>query len=187
MILEKREYERKKYVILNETNYGDSFHGKYFFEKNNLIEKYNVKTVLDVGTGKGDAVNYMNSIGLEASGVDFAIEPKMEYDKSKFIKSFAHDIPVEDKSFDCITSFDMLEHCLEEDVDLVFKEFQRIAKKLLVMSICFNKSTTKKILTDKNIDGQLHPTVKPYEWWYEKIKKIGDIKKQDGYFICSIK
>ena len=120
MISDKREYERKKYVILNETNYGDSFHGRHFFEKNNLIEKYNIKTVLDVGTGKGDAVNYMNSIGLESSGVDFAIEPKIEYDKSKFIKSFAHNIPVEDKSFDCITSFDMLEHCLEEDVDLVF-------------------------------------------------------------------
>jgi|6_EtaG_2_1085325.scaffolds.fasta_scaffold108721_1 ubiquinone/menaquinone biosynthesis C-methylase UbiE len=186
-IEEKRDIEKRKYIILDDTNYGDTFHGEIFLKNNSVFKEKNIKSVLDVGTGKGNAVHYMNSIGINTKGVDFAIKPDKSFDQTKFITSYAHNIPVKDKSFDCITSFDVVEHCLEEDIDLIFEEFNRIAKKLLVLSICFNKSTIKQRLIDNNMNGQLHPTVKPYEWWYDKIKKFGVIKKQHGYFICYLK
>ena len=188
-IQHQREIERKKYTILSSIgNYGDSFHGAAFVKNNKtFFSDEDIKTIIDVGTGRGQFVDYMTKKGISCTGVDFAIEPDVEFNQDNFIRAEAHNIPVPDKSYDCLTSFDMLEHALEQDVEKIFEEFYRITKKWFVFSICPQPSSVKKCLIDMNMSGQLHMTVRPWEWWIEKIEKYGEVVKSGGYIICQLK
>jgi len=191
-IKEKRDIEKKKYIYLNNftwgdgKQYGESFHGKKTLKAFDF-KQYDIKTILDVGTGRGQAVHYMNNINLEAKGVDFAIKPNAAYDQKMFFTSPAHELPFEDKSFDCITCFDVLEHCITEEIELILREFHRVAKKLFIFSISFGPSKIYTPLVEKNMNGQLHQTVKPWKWWESKIQKHGEVHKRNGGITCLLK
>ncbi len=74
---------------------------------------------------------------------------------------------------DVVTSFDALEHLLPEDVDAVLAEMRRVARPRAhyVFSICTRPSTT-------TVAGEgLHPTVRPLDWWLERIARVGVASK----------
>lgn len=80
-----------------------------------------------------------------------------EKDLLEHIVASATHIPFKDKSFDCAYSNGMLEHIPEELVDLVVSEIDRIARRgVLIISY----------LTG---DDKTHRTIKPAEWWAERI------------------
>jgi len=98
-------------------------------------------------------------------GVDFAC-------RSADIIAPAHDLPFEDKDFELITAFDMLEHLLPDEVEAVLKEFERVAKRFV-----FSISHVPSVI------GDLHPTVRPIKWWKQMLPEGTTIAK--GYFIGS--
>ena len=162
--------EVEKYIgIYNSNNfkhYGHSNHGKDAFF---LIKEWNVKSLLDVGCGHNEFVNAVKKLNIFSIGVDFACP-------SADIIADATNLPFEEKQFDVLTCFDMLEHLRSNDVDKVLTEFSRVSNRF-IFSICYRPSDTKWM------GHNLHPTVKDEEWWIDKILKNNgsNIKKIKNY------
>lgn len=155
-----KEIDKYKFIYSNREiykKYGRNNNGKSSFP---LIQLLNPQSLIDVGCGHNDFCKMIiEKININAIGVDFACE-------SADIVCDALNLPFENKSFDLLTCFDMLEHLLPEQVDDCLKEFQRVSYKF-VFSICYRPSF-------KTCFGlNLHPTVENEDWWIDKISKFG--------------
>lgn len=144
-------------------NYGHTNHGA------NAINSIfiNHLPLIDVGCGWNEFVQCLhkkfkyNYGEAYAIGVDCSCpraDIKMDItDRENGLKRF------KDKEFKTLTCFDTLEHIREDDLDFVFKEFQRISE-TFIFSISYVDSIYK-------IDNEtLHPTVKKKSWWLNKIR-----------------
>lgn len=125
--------------------------------------------ICDVGTGKGDFPKWCVEQGSSlAVGCDFALQTETNGPGWMLLRAPGHEIPLEDGAVEYVTAFDMLEHCLPEEVQDVLKEFRRISRIGAVFSICNRPSRNV-------VNGStLHPTVRPSSWW---VKQISDIMK----------
>lgn len=187
------EIERKKYIDLYEDKnniykknndsrgYGAGNNGSSILDY--MINNLSFKNVCDVGTGQGHfCVDLANKSDVECVwGVDFAsvkTNKVIKHDKVVYLDNEAHQIDLPDNSVDYLTSFDCLEHCVEEEVDKVLDEFNRIAVKGWVLRIAYRQAYEKS-LNNEN----LHMTVRPEEWWVKKIKRYGNVEKIKRYLI----
>ena len=96
-----------------------------------IIEKFNPKTVLDIGCAYGELVKGLDDRGIEAYGVDgseYAINNSNSSIKSKLYKVNLNSdqLPFEDKKFDVVGSFYSVEHI--HDIDFFTKELYRVLK-----------------------------------------------------------
>ncbi len=154
--------ERDKYVGIYSTpdrmtKYGHSNHGKHALR---FLEKWNPESVVDVGCGWNEFADMVRP-KCRAVGVDFAC-PGAD------VQAPADELPFGDKSFDVLTSFDMLEHLREEEVPATLREFARVSKRF-ILSISYAESVNKW-------KGEtLHPTVKPEEWWLLELVRAGAV------------
>lgn len=149
-------------------HYGRSNHGKGSLP---ILKDMAPKSMVDVGCGWNEFVKTARReiAGLSAIGVDFAC-PGADLTAS------ASSLPLSRKSVDVITSFDMLEHLLPEEVDATLEEFARVSR-AFIFSISYVPSVTKW-------EGQgLHPTVQPEKWWLERIYAAGGVPSKRGRYI----
>jgi ubiquinone/menaquinone biosynthesis C-methylase UbiE len=87
-------------------------------------------------------------------------------DKITWLDCMAHDISLKDATVEYITSFDCLEHCLPEDIDLIVNEFYRVCSKGLLLKIAYRQAN------ERSFKGEvLHMTVQPENWWIEKFSQ----------------
>ena len=157
--------EKLKYDALYQhtPEYGSANHGKMAYD---IISSLEPESLLDVGCGNGEFCKWIHDNVCEnVYGVDFSSSPSLK--GPTWIRSFAHNIPVEDKSIDIITTFDMMEHLLEENIEETLKEFKRIVVKNCVFNISYYPASFDGIFGET-----LHPTIKPQDWWLDKIKKV---------------
>jgi hypothetical protein len=85
-------------------------------------------------------------------------------DGNRVIFGLAHAIPAADKSYDVVTTFDVIEHLLPEDTDIICKELERVARKYILLTVCNDHS--KFIGFD-----ELHINRKAsYEEWFSYFK-----------------
>jgi hypothetical protein len=88
-----------------------------------LCEKYNVKSMVDIGCGWGGMVNYSMEQGVKSLGIDFSNKLNM-FDKDEFL---FHDYTtgeyVLDETYDLGWSVEFLEHVEEEYLDNIFSTF----------------------------------------------------------------
>jgi len=114
----------------------------------------------------------MRQRGIDGIGIDFAMA---EAD----INAAMHEVPLKADIADVVTSFDALEHLLPEDVDAVLGEMHRIAAPggRFVLSI----ATSPSRITHNG--ENLHPTVKPINWWRQKIEHFGSIETMGRYIV----
>jgi len=158
----RREKERAKYVALAAkpgSTYGSTNHGKLAVP---IIHKFKPRFVVDFGCGRNDLVRDLRRLGIDGLGVDFA------FPDADLIRPM-HKTALHAGVADIVTSFDALEHLLPEDVDPVLAEMRRVAKPSghFVFSICTRPSKT-------TVAGEgLHPTVRPLDWWLERIARVG--------------
>lgn len=100
-----------------------------------LKEKYNLKTLLDIGCGNGAAVYQYADLGLKTWGIDgdWTRLPKEDnFILHDFSKGKAT-IKPKNKKFDCVYSFEFLEHVEEEFQENYMDLFER-SKKLCVVT-----------------------------------------------------
>lgn len=166
--------EKEKYIGIYSSpkykHYGreKNFHGKKAID---IVLRWKPKSVIDVGCGYNEFVKQIRNAGIESIGIDFAC-PGAD------MIADAQNLPFKNKQFDTLTSFDMLEHLLPNEVDPVLKEFARVSERF-IFSICYRPSVNKW-------QGEnLHPTVMPESQWVESIKQVGGIEivKEGRYIV----
>lgn len=150
--------------------YGHSNHGANALEW--LVQRHT--RVLDVGCGHNEFVKAWRKLkqpepttrelveqllGHKCCGVDFAC-------RSADLMAPATALPFTDGQFDLVTAFDVLEHLPEHEVLPALREMARVSR-----WYCFSIATApSRILWQ----GQnLHPTVRPLDWWHDRIREAG--------------
>lgn len=174
---EDKEFAEKFFTAIGDTN----AHSKVWFRiwlKENSV-KFN--NCLDVGCGPATEFEGFKNDGIEMeyTGVDSS-EYLVELDKSRganMILAHAHEIPVEDSSYELVMSRHVLEH--NPDFKPVLNEMIRCASKLAV-HIFFRKPREQEKIFYNEEEGLYpgniysthainefltnHPKVKKFEW-----------------------
>lgn len=162
--LANRLPEVRKYSAVYATNENYRMGDRRKFEAMSCIAELKAgRTYLDVGCGRGEMVEYAESIDLEATG----IEPVLHLcDGATIISGFAHDLPFESKTIDYSSMFDVLEHLLPGDDILALQELKRVTKRRIILTA--NNQPSKN---NKNGDN-LHINIRKYSEWDEMIRGI---------------
>ena len=141
--------------------------------------------VIDFGCGSGAASLKLADMGFQVTGVDHVDVRKKGKKKYKFIqhclwKKFDEDIRA-DYGFCC----DVMEHIPEDYVDAVLENmFCRVRHMFLNISF-----TQDNFGDHPDIADRLHMTVRPYQWWKDKLEKYGQVMDgrdfmHSGIFHC---
>jgi glycosyltransferase involved in cell wall biosynthesis/SAM-dependent methyltransferase len=136
------------------------------------LKSWKASSLLDVGCGYGNFCDAASIFVPKVYGLDIASVATgniIDNPDITFFDGEATHLPLPENAVEWVTSFDCLEHCLEEDIDDILGEFDRVARKGFILSISYEPC---------EMDGMpLHMTVKPESWWMEKLGKYGKIEK----------
>ena len=127
------------------------------------ILKYRPESVLDVGCGHGYLVAELLKKGIAVEGVDWS-DSAGTLIPNNFTKAEAKALPFPNQSFDIVVSTDFLEHIPEEEVEQVYSEMVRVAKRHVLALINFNLPEKK--------ERDTHVTLRPKHWWIQKCRGI---------------
>ena len=117
---------------------------------------------LDVGCGRGEVIQEARKRGIDAKGCE--IVPYL-CDGETIVEGGLDGLPFEDRAFDYVSCYDVVEHLPEEDVDKAISELLRVTNKVLFVTTNDGPSV---------VDGMvLHLTRKPFLWWTEKLSRDG--------------
>ena len=141
-MLKKQEFyfgkkSQEYYNSLVNSWMNDNNNSKHRFDTIKLFLP-NVKKILDMGSGCGTFVFYGLIHGFDIYGIDPS-RGKLKFNEIKateysyptewinrFIIGYGENIPFEDNFFDCVSTYQTLEHV--QNLDLVLKEMIRITK-----------------------------------------------------------
>lgn len=105
-----------------------------------LIKKNKVKTILELGCGKGDFADLVNEDHkLDITGVDI-FEPYLKIckDKKKYSRLIKRDLskglPFENNSFDAVVCLQTIEHMDKKAGLELLTKMEKIAKKIVIIS-----------------------------------------------------
>lgn len=91
-----------------------------------VIKKYNVSSVLDVGCGEGEALEYFKKKNIRVFGVD-GLKENIDKLKEKNIDCYQLDLTkehyVSDKKFDIIWCCELVEHVEEKFINNILNTF----------------------------------------------------------------
>ncbi|PCI54153.1 MAG: hypothetical protein COB36_10705 [Alphaproteobacteria bacterium] len=161
MLDQDRGAEVEKYEAAYLEDYYRMGDARKAYAEENIASAKDCKTHLDVGCGRGEMVDFAESIGLKSQGVE-----AVDYlaDRANIIHGFAWDLRFDNNSVDLVTMFDVIEHVLPEDTERTLNELKRVAKKQLFITAA-NYSSFH--------DGQeLHINKRPYEEWDALFRQI---------------
>jgi len=167
---QRREVERRKYVQLAARGrYGGTNHGRGALS---TVLCWRPRFVVDFGCGDNAFIRELRRRGVEGLGIDWA-------NARADVAAPMHRVPLAGGIADVLTSFDALEHLLPEDVERVLAEMHRLARPgaHFAFSICTRPSRI-------TVDGaNLHPTVRPLEWWVQRIGRVGRVRSTGRYLM----
>jgi len=149
--------------------YGSSNHGHQHLDK---ILELTPKSLLDVGCGYNHFSNNLKKLNIKSEGVDFACPGA---DKIADILN----LPYEDKEWEWITAWDVMEHLLPDQVDSALQEMLRVSE-YFAFTISYELAST--VAPQPFHKHNLHQTIWTPEKWREKIEKYGKIKHHSSDF-----
>lgn len=153
-----------------------------------ILDKYNVKSVLDLGCGAGQSTNILSSkydvIGTDVSDL-FIKKAKEMYPKVKFAVEDIECLSFDDNTFDAVVLIDVIEHI--ENIEKAISEVKRVLKPngialaVFPNHLKFNRDNwlicLKKIL---GIDNKIYKVkTDPKKW---KLSSDNDIAWKSNYF-----
>jgi len=164
----RREHERAKYLELAArpgSMYGSTNHGRSAVP---IVRAWKPRFVVDFGCGRNDFIRHLRRLGIDGLGVDFA------FDDADVVAPMHATGLIGDESggvADAVTCFDALEHLLPQDVDPALAEMRRVARPRgrFCLSVCTRPSRITAL------GENLHPTVRPINWWLDRIGRVGAV------------
>lgn len=145
--------------------------GYLWLIKKNL-EKENIKTILDLGCGKGDFGVFFNEnnkyeiTGLEIYDPYLKITRQTKKYKNLISADLTKKLKFKDKSFDAVVCLQVIEHLKKSEGQELLSEAQRVAKKMVLFTTPVGECEQEAY--DKN-DYQKHHSA----WLPEEFKKMG--------------
>jgi SAM-dependent methyltransferase len=99
-----------------------------------------VKTLLDVGCGNGIFTNYLaeQKKELQITGVDRSAEA-LKYIKTDKLQGDIAAIPVADRSYDCSTCLEVIEHLPVPTFQKALSELARVSDKYIIISVPYKE------------------------------------------------
>lgn len=159
MINPEKEVYELIYSDNNYYHYGRTTHGKDAIKH---IIDLKPESLLDVGCGHNYFVQIVKKLGIEkAVGVDFAC-PSADY------LADILDLPFNNKEFDFLTAWDVLEHLLPEQIDQALSEMSRVSKRF-AFTIAYNPAGT--VAPGKFKNHNLHQCCRSPKWWRNEIEQ----------------
>lgn len=141
------EFEKEYYE--NENFWKSEVFGD--FDKKRIIETasfipHDVEQLLDVGCGNGLFCNYLvnERSNIKITGLDRS-ETALKYLKTQKILGDITHIPFEDKTVQCITCLEVLEHLTIEDYAQALNELARVSSSYIILSVPFNENLEKNL------------------------------------------
>jgi len=113
----KQAYENKQYKITNDR----------FDHATKYIKNWEQGSLLDIGCGRGEILDFAEEKGFSAKGVEIVEEL---IDNKRVVRGVSHELPFKDDEFDYVTCLDVIEHIQPDDSTATLKEIKRVAKKL---------------------------------------------------------
>jgi len=130
-----------------------------------LIQRYNAKSILDYGSGKGTQYQYEVKLPDGSMGLTkdyWGVDSITCYDPA--YQPFST-LPI--GRFDAVISTDVMEHCPEQDIPWILDEMFRYAEKFVFVNIaCF--PAFKRLANGENA----HCTVKSEHWWTQRLDSV---------------
>lgn len=161
-------------------------YNKNYFLKRNTLPKHmakqllfiltnnNVKKVLDVGSGTGRLVDYLNKHKIAAFGCDISDEA---IKISGHLKAAADKLPFRDGTFDALLAISLIEHLTKKEAHGFIKEACRVLKKNgVIFLVTPNWDSPIRIILGKRWFGYADPT---HICFYNKKELIDLLKKYD--------
>lgn len=161
MLSELREQEIKKYrECYRSPAYKMGDKRKHHIIKTlELVEK---GSLLDVGCGRGESLKIAENMGFtNVHGVEAV---RYLCDGDRIVNAMAHELPFDDKAFDVVTMFDVIEHLVPHETDSVCKELERVASKNVLISVHNGPSKFNGIDLHINRKGS-------YDEWFDYFKE----------------
>lgn len=120
------------------------------------------KTLLDVGTGRGETLEEARDFGITAKGTE-TVSALLNDD---VVHALLPNLPFDDKAFDVVTCFEVLEHLRPEDLVASLRELARVAKDWVVVSVCTSPDYVGGV--------NLHPSYRTEEEWKQTFREAFD-------------
>ncbi len=100
-----------------------------------------VKSIADIGCGNGVFINTLldRKLNFDILGIDRS-NTALKYVNGNKLLSDISNIPLPDKSYDCITCLEVLEHLPVNLYDKAISELCRISKKYIIISVPFEEN-----------------------------------------------
>lgn len=135
------------------------------------------QTVVDLGCGRAELATmlpFKSYTGVDISSYQTNKNiAENEADNVTFVRHSIDALPFKDMQYDVAICCDVMEHVPENRVDRVLKEMFRVAHSVMLVIDCQEAK-----LTDKD-GNNLHCTIKPREWWLQKIQRLSVIRYED--------
>ena len=168
-------YNEKYYQNYNGDNYGRNEKWFSFFGNiaDNIVEKIQPKTVLDIGCAYGLLVESLRDRGCEAFGIDVS-DYALSRARNDIVKYLSVDTILRPMSrkFDLIVTIEVIEHIKEEDCETA------------VQNMCAAADSVLLATTPDDFDDPTHFNVQPPVYWVKQFAKFGfvpDITHDAGY------
>jgi hypothetical protein len=130
-----------------------------------LVRETGARTLLDYGSGKGLQYRFKEFTGPDESTAYAGVQAYWGVTEVRcYDPAYAPFSALPTGQFDGVVCTDVLEHCPEEDIDWILGELFAFARLFVFANVaCF--PALKTLPSGANA----HCTVKPAQWWQERI------------------
>lgn len=126
---------------------------------------HNCTSMLDVGCGRGEMLGHAELLGfIEVRGAETVPDLCDDHRVIEMPVHRLHEMP--EHGFDLVTSFDVLEHLLPGDDELLLLEMGRIASRCVAMT------ANNRPSVDPTTGADLHINKRPYDQWDRLIRDL---------------